>query len=252
MSHQKADSEALGEREGLAEAVAAAFSACQATTRDALVRRAEILDFCAGDTVVAQGDESRIVLVLEGRIGYRRTTVDGREVIPRVASRGQLATMMPIAGRASVMEAMALSACRVAQWSGAELRSLADGDPGFALDLLEHVLLTFEAVVERLDGLLHQDAARRVARVLEQHADIIFGDTAPLARGFLPALVGTSREMTGRVLRQLESDGVLERVGRDRLRLLDPARLARTAEAPPAEADARNKFLAVRGRAMQE
>lgn len=236
----------------LEDVIAEAFPAASPATRSALERRADVLTFRAGDTVVDQGDESRIVLILDGNVGYRRTTLDGREVIPRVASRGQLAPMMPIAGRPAVVEAVALSASRVAQWSGGELRSLADNDAGFAVDLLQHVLLTFEAIVERLDGLLYQDASRRVARVLEQHADLLFGEDPSLTRAFLPALVGTSREMTGRVIRQLESDGVLTRVGRDRLRLLDPARLTRTATASATRDSARNKFLASRGRVMQE
>ena len=82
-----------------------------------------------------------------------------------------------------------------------------------------------------MDGLLYQNALRRVARVLDQHAEIIFGDEAVVTRAYLPALVGTSREMTGRVLRQLEADGVVERIGRQRLRLLDAWGLARTAAA---------------------
>lgn len=195
------------------------------------------------------------MLVLDGMVGFRRTTIDGREVIPRVAARAQLAPMMPIAGRAAVVEVVALSSAHVARWAAAELRALADDDAGFAVAVLDQVLLSFEAVVERLDGLLYQDASRRVARVLEQHAEILFGDDAPLTRAFLPALVGTSREMTGRVLRQLESEGVVARVGRDRLRLLDPARLTRTSTTSTTSTTRtgpRNKFLASRGRAMQE
>lgn len=232
--------------------IADAFPAASPSTRSALEQRAETLTFRAGETVVAQGDESRIVLVLDGIVGLRRTTIDGREVIPRVASRGQLAPMMPIVGRASVVEAVALSSARVASWAAGDLRAPADDDAGFALDLLDHVLLAYEAIVEGLDGLLHQGATRRVARVLEQHADKLFGEDPPLPRGFLPALVGTSREMTGRVLRQLESDGVVARVGRDGLRLLDPARLSVTATASSTATGPRNKFLASRGRAMQE
>jgi hypothetical protein len=38
----------------------------------------------------------------------------------------------------------------------------------------------------------------------------------------LPALVGTTREMTGRVLRQLEREGTIQRFGRGGLRLLRP------------------------------
>jgi hypothetical protein len=39
------------------------------------------------------------------------------------------------------------------------------------------------------------------------------------------------REMTGRVLRVLESGGIVARVGRYRFRLLDPAGLAAAVEA---------------------
>ena len=72
-----------------------------------------------------------------------------------------------------------------------------------------------------------------------------------VTRSYLPALVGTSREMTGRVLRQLEAEGVVERIGRGRLRLLDAAELTRTA-APSPDPGARNKFLVARDSAMQE
>ena len=112
------------------------------------------------------------------------------------------------------------------------MQALAARDAGFAVDLLQHVMSAFEEVVDRMDGLLYQDALRRVARILDQHADIIFGEEAVVTRAYLPALVGTSREMTGRVLRRLESEGVVQRVGRDRLRLLDASGLARTAAGP--------------------
>jgi CRP-like cAMP-binding protein len=65
--------------------------------------------------------------------------------------------------------------------------------------------------------------------VLDLHADLFFSEPPVLRRTHLPALVGTSREMTGRVMRALESRGVVARVGRDRLDLLDPAGLAAAA-----------------------
>jgi CRP-like cAMP-binding protein len=79
--------------------------------------------------------------------------------------------------------------------------------------------------VERIEGFLHQDARGRVLRVLARHRELFFGDPAVLSRTHLPGLVGTSREMTGRVLRQLEREGTLERFGRTGLRLLRPDQL---------------------------
>ncbi len=243
-----------GEVQGLADVLDRAFGRARPETRRALAASAEVRTFRARETVIRQGDESWVGLVIEGHAGLRRTTVDGREVITLVISGGQLGPVMPIAGRPFTADLLALSAGRVALWPAGEVRTLAADDAGLGLDLLELVLLSIEEVVERMDGLLYQNAQRRVARVLDQHAEIIFGEDAVITRAYLPALVGTSREMTGRVLRQLEADGVVKRIGRHRLRLLDASRLARTAAPPAAESgrDGRNKFLAAPLRAMQE
>ena len=224
--------------EDLGRIVRTAFPRPRIDTVDALVKAAEIRTFRPTQIVVAQGDEIRTGLVLDGHVALRRMTLDGRDVIPRIVTTGQLAPPMAIVGRASVVEAVALSTCRVAVWQGHAVQMLAAADTGLALDLLDHVLLGFEGIVERLDGLLYQDSTRRIARVLDEHADIFFSEATVLTRAHLPALVGTSREMTGRVLRSLESAGIVARTGRNRLRLLDPDRLSRVAAAR-ASADGR-------------
>jgi CRP-like cAMP-binding protein len=220
------------QRKDAAEVLRSAFPRSSTETQQMLLSAADIRTFRREKTVVDQGEESRIGLILAGHLGFRRTTVDGREVMPRIGSRGDMAPFMPIAGRPSTAEAVALTTSRVAFWPAADVLALAAGDAGFAIDILEHVMFVFEEVVDRMDGLLYQNALRRVARILDQHADIIFGEEAVVTRAYLPALVGTSREMTGRVLRRLESEGVVQRIGRDRLRLLDATGLARTAAAP--------------------
>jgi CRP-like cAMP-binding protein len=148
----------------------------------------------------------------------------------RIVTRGRLASFLPLAARPTGADALALTPTTAAVWRGEEVRALATVDPGLAVDILDHALATFEEVVGRLDGLFHQDALGRVARVLHLHAPLFFGEPAVLTRADLPTLVGTSREMTGRVLRVLESRQLVARVGRDRLRLLDPAGLAAAAE----------------------
>jgi CRP-like cAMP-binding protein len=239
----------------VADAVREAFPGALPDTQRMLVAKADVRAFHAGQTLVAQGDDTRTGLVLEGHVAFRRTTIDGREVMPMIGSRGQLGPTLPIARRPSSSEVLALSRGRVALWSASDIKALAARDAGFALALLEHVLHIVEQVIDRMDGLLYQNAQRRVARVLDHHADLIFGDDAVVTRAHLPALVGTSREMTGRVLRQLESEGLVERIGRHRLRLLDSRGLARLAAAAPAstrDEGGRNKFLAGSRLAMQE
>ena len=77
-------------------------------------------------------------------------------------------------------------------------------------------------LTKKVDGFLHQDSRRRVMRVLVRHRDLFFADPPVLTRSHLPGLVGTSREMTGRELRELEHGGTVGRVGRTGLRLLRP------------------------------
>lgn len=77
----------------------------------------------------------------------------------------------------------------------------------------------------RIEGFLHQDARRRALRVLAQHRELFFGEPPVLTRAHLPGLVGTSREMTGHVLRELESEGTVMPVGRVGLQLLRPDQL---------------------------
>jgi len=108
------------------------------------------------------------------------------------------------------------------QWKGPDIRRLAARDPGFALDVIDRLAGFVQAMTENIDGFLRQDARRRVIRVLLRYRDLFFGEPAVLSRAELPSLVGTSREMTGRVLRELEREGLVARVGRRGLRLLRP------------------------------
>jgi CRP-like cAMP-binding protein len=207
-----------------------AFPHSRTETRRALLVAHGVRRFGVGHTILRQGDDGTLALVLEGHIAVRRTTDDGRQLIVRIVTRGGLASVLPLSARSASADAVALTPGAAAVWRASDVRSLAMGDPGLAVDILDQVLLTFEEVVKRLDGLLHQNALRRVARVLVTHADLFFTEPPVLSRSHLPTLVGTSREMTGRVLRVLESRQIVARVGRDRLHLLNPGGLAATAE----------------------
>jgi CRP-like cAMP-binding protein len=215
----------------LNDVIDVAFPRSRADSRRTLLNTAVVRQFRTGQAILQQGDESSLALILDGHVAARRTTDDGRQLIFRIFTRGGLVSILPLCSRPSSADIVALSAVSVAMWRAMEVRSLATTDPGLAVGILDNVLSTFEDVVTRLDGLLHQDALRRVARVLSLHADLFFADPPVITRSHLPAMLGTSREMTGRVLRVLESRQVVARVGRDRLLLLDAAALAATADA---------------------
>jgi CRP-like cAMP-binding protein len=139
--------------------------------------------------------------------------------------------MSSVAGTIASTEMVALTDAVALSWRGLDVRRLAEEDPKFALLVIDRLSLFATMLTEKLDGFLHQDARRRVIRVLARHRDLFFSDPPILTRTHLPGLVGTSREMTGRVLRALERERVVARVGRAGLRLLD----ARPLDALPRE-----------------
>jgi CRP-like cAMP-binding protein len=216
----------------LLDGIGRALPGARLASHRLLEEQAQILRSGPGETFRREGDPIQLTLVLAGHVAFRRTTPDGRELVLGVARRGWMFGFAGIAGGPASTDLVPLTPTEVAVWPGSVIRSLAHDDPGLALDVIDGMAKYIGHVSYRLDRFIHQEARGRVLRVLAEHEDLFFGDPPVLSRSHLPALVGTSREMTGRVLRGLEHDGVLVRVGKRGLRLLAPKDLGR----PPEEA----------------
>jgi CRP-like cAMP-binding protein len=209
----------------LREPLARALRQCRPPTIDALVATARLRTVHPGDRIYAQGQPVPLTLILDGHFAFRRTTTEGQDIINGVASPGHLFGFSSMTSVLSSVELVALTDGQVALWPGSEIRDLARTDVGLALDAIDSMASALHAMVERVEGFLHQEARRRVIRILARHRALFFDDPAVLTRAHLPGLVGTSREMTGRVLRQLEAEGTIARAGRTHLRLLRPDQL---------------------------
>jgi CRP-like cAMP-binding protein len=178
-----------------------------------------------GQQIYRQGDAVPLTMILDGYGAARRTTVNGKELVSGVAPAGVLFGWSGLAAVPSSVELVALTECEIGQWQGAEVRTLVAADAGLALAAIDSMAWSLHQSVERIEGFLHQDARLRVVRILAQHRDLFFRESPVLTRAHLPGLVGTSREMTGKVLRQLEREGTVVRVGRVGLKLLRPDQL---------------------------
>ena len=187
-----------------------------------LGQTARIDRFGAEALVFRQGDELKLTLILRGHAAFQRTTLEGQNLTLGVAGPGALYGFAGLAGIRAAVDLVTLTETEVATWSGSDLRRVASAGSGFALDAIDSLARSTSILTEKLDGFLHQNARRRVIRVLARHRDLFFEEPPVLSRSHLPGLVGTSREMTGRVLRELERDGMLARVGRTGLRMIRP------------------------------
>jgi CRP/FNR family cyclic AMP-dependent transcriptional regulator len=194
-----------------------------------LTETARVRNVQPGEHIYQQDEPVPLTLIIHGYGAARRMTTDGQQLVSGVAPAGTLFGYSGIASAPSSVELVALTACEVAQWPGQAFRALAVADPTVALAAIDSMAASLHQTVELIEGFLHQNARRRVLRILTRHQALFFGEPAILTRAHLPGLVGTSREMTGRVLRQLERDGIVSREGRTGLKLLRPDLLEGTA-----------------------
>jgi CRP-like cAMP-binding protein len=190
-----------------------------------LLDAARIRSLRPGDLIYPQDEPAPLTLVISGHAAARRTTRSGKEIVSGVTIPGVLFGWSGLASVPSSVELVAITECEVAQWPGPWVRRLAVADPGLAVAAIDSMAWSLQETVERIEGFLHQDARLRVLKILARHRQLFFGEPAVLTRAHLPGLVGTSREMTGKVLRELEREGTLKRVGRAGLELLRPERL---------------------------
>lgn len=211
--------------------VAGAFRRARTRTIKELASEGERRAVALGRVVIRQGDMSPLFLITAGHFGTRRTTADGRELLIRILGPGDLGGLTCLISRPSVADLVPLTDSEVMVWPCDTVLELAARDAGFAVDVMTASVAVAEEVATRLDGFVYQNARQRVARVLEQYRELWFADTPVLTRRHLPGLVGTSREMVGRVLRSLESDEVVARSAHDRLRLISGRRLTQIASA---------------------
>jgi CRP/FNR family cyclic AMP-dependent transcriptional regulator len=227
----EADSAAEPDQRGrLREPLARALPDAATETIDTLIETARLRAVASSEAVIRQGEPLPVTLVIDGYAAIRRTTTDARELVLGIARPGSLVGHRGIAGRSASQDLVAITPAKVALWSGTEVRSLVRTDPGLALSVIDAMGQFWGKNIDQVEGFIHQDARRRVLRVLATYADLFFSEPPVLPRTLLPGLVGTSREMTGRVLRSLEAEGVISRVGRRGLRLMAPAALEQAAD----------------------
>jgi CRP-like cAMP-binding protein len=206
----------------LGELLGRLLPGCRVETIERLTQTVRTRAVRPGEHIYDQGEPVPLTIILEGYGAARRTTLDGKELVSGIAPAGVLFGWSGLTSVPSSVELVALTECEVGQWPGAEVRVLAAGDPALGLVAIDSMAWSLHQSVERIEGFLHQDARLRVLRILAQHRQLFFGEPPVLTRAHLSGLVGTSREMTGRVLRQLEREGTIARVGRAGLRLVRP------------------------------
>jgi CRP-like cAMP-binding protein len=209
--------------------------------RDAIVARSVPRTYAKGDVITAQGAPAAgLSAVLEGRVGWTRSTGSGGGVLLYIAGPGTwFGHLALLRGTPSQFNVVARSDVRILLLPRAACHRLIEEDPSYARWIADHAL-------ERLEVLLQVYAASRslpaeafVPAALATLAGLRQSESAAgeatdlaLTQAEVAAMLGVSRQTLNAALMRLQAAGLIE-VGFGRVRIPDPVRLhAAGLEAP--------------------
>ncbi|MGC8634477.1 MAG: Crp/Fnr family transcriptional regulator [Candidatus Limnocylindrales bacterium] len=181
------------------------------------------------DVLHARGIPLPPFVVLDGYVMTRRVAETGQVRAALIAGPGYLGGLRSISDpdAEAFYELVALTDGTWTTWGPRFVRGLALQDAGLAVGLLDRSADHSVVLDLRLDERSFENARQRLAAILTRYGKVIFDTPHPVAqRADLAAMIGTSRVMMYRALRELEAAGLVQRQRSGGINVLDEERLA--------------------------
>ncbi|MEO6058371.1 MAG: Crp/Fnr family transcriptional regulator [Candidatus Limnocylindria bacterium] len=213
-----------------------------ASTHRRLEQAARHQTFGRRDLLHARGMQLPFFVMIDGHVMTRRVAETGQVRAALIAGPGYFGGIRSISDpdANALYELIGLTNGTWATWDPRFVRELALQDGGLAVGLLDHSANFAVVLTMRLDERSFENARQRLAAILTRYGKAIFDTSRPVAqRADLAAMIGTSRVMMYRALRELEADGLVRRESSGGIKILDEERLAQLVTvAPPDNAPA--------------
>jgi len=174
-------------------------------------------------TIIYQGDASDVLYyLLSGSVAVQREDDAGREIVLAYLNPGDFFGEMGLfqeqSGRSAWVRTR--TPCELAEMSYARFRQLSGEDPEILFLLASQMAVRLRDTSHKVGDLAHLDVSGRIARALLELAGQPDAMTHPdgmqirITRQELGRIVGCSREMVGRVLKEMELRGLIEAHGK--------------------------------------
>ncbi len=174
-------------------------------------------------TIIHGGDTpNSLYYITQGAVSVVTEDDDGREIVLAYLNAGDFFGEMGLFGDESNRSAWirAKGKCEVAEISYANFRELAKTDSDILFQLATQMAVRLRRTSDKVTQLAFMDVSGRVARALldlTQEPDAMThpdGMQISITRQELGRIVGCSREMVGRVLKDLEEQGLVTARGK--------------------------------------
>ncbi len=194
------------------------FSSLDESELEQIAGLVKTRSFKKNSVIVTQGQESNsFYIVLSGRLRVFRDDEDGNEVILNdlqgTSWFGELAILADTTRSASVMT---LEPTQLGIISQHDLNRLLVENPNLTLGIAKFLARRVVELTEDVSDLAMLDVYGRVARTLEKHAKEENGKliTGRFTHQEIAAMVGASREMISKILKELKIGGYINMEGK--------------------------------------
>jgi CRP/FNR family cyclic AMP-dependent transcriptional regulator len=198
------------------------FASLSRTELEETARLSTVRSYPKRAVVATEGDRLELFnVILSGRVQFFWRDEAGQQVKLGIEGPGGHYADVTLEGEPILMSLIALEDLRVAAIPIPALKALAHRHPEVGWALLADVVARLRRLVERTKGFTMEDVYGRIVKLLL--ASAAEGEGKRVAAGLTQAeigeRVGATREMVGRILRELAAGGYIE-LARGRVTIL--------------------------------
>lgn len=165
-------------------------------------------------TIVHAGDTTdSIFVIVQGRVKVLSGDAEGREVILSFLGEGEcFGEMGLIDGAPRSADVVAVEACELLEISRADFTQALAGNPELCLNIMKSLVMRLRQANWKIESLALMDVFGRVAKCLLELSEEVDGVRlirSKVTKQDLAKMVGASREMVTRVMKDLEATGYI-------------------------------------------
>ena len=171
--------------------------------------------FPRGTTIIAAGDQTEsLYVVISGRLKVMISDDEGREVILAILGPNEFfGEMGLIDDQPRSASVVALEACELLSLSKRDFKKCLAENFEMAMTVMRGLVTRLREADQKIGSLALMDVYGRVAHLLLEMSETVDGQkvvTRKLAKQDIAKMIGASREMVSRVMKDLQSGGYIE------------------------------------------
>jgi CRP/FNR family cyclic AMP-dependent transcriptional regulator len=165
--------------------------------------------------VIAAGDPTdALYIVISGRLKVVMSDNEGREAILAILNRGDFFGEMGLIDQAPrSASVVTLEACELLTITRADFMKCLQKNFDLAMNVIRGLVGRLREADRKIGSLALMDVCGRVARLLMDMAETVDGQkvvTRKLPKKQIAKMIGASREMVSRVMKEMETSGHIE------------------------------------------